>query len=101
MYSTDIYELAGSDSGNGMEWRSVVFDAVFLIENRLQVLGVTVKEAGVLKQLGVGEQQSDTTAGVVAVLCTLAAIWIAYSFIISCRTRLKLLRLSKTVPCVK
>lgn len=84
-----------------MEWRRVLIDAVSLIENWLQILGATVKEAGVLKQLGLGEQQSDTPAGVAAVLGTLAAIWISYSFIISYRTSLKLRRLSKTVPCVK
>lgn len=102
-YSVDIHELAGygSGSGSGMEWRRIVSDGVLLIENWLQIVGATVKEVGVLRQLSLGEQESDATAGVAAVLCTLAAIWIAYSFIISCRTSLKLLRLSKTVPCVK
>ena len=80
---------------------AIVSDVLALVSTWLEDLGRVVKEAGVLNKLGLGEHHSDATAGAATVLCTLSAIWIAYTWMLSLRMSLKLLRLSKTVPCVK
>lgn len=60
------------------------------------LLSVDVK---LIRLAGLEEQAKG--AGLLALLCSLAAVWIAWKVLLRCKLGLKLRRLSRTVPSIK
>ena len=48
-----------------------------------------------------GLEEQGKGAGLLALLCSLAAFWITWKVLLRCRLGLKLRRLSRTVPSVR
>lgn len=56
-------------------------------------------DSSLTRWAGIEEQREGT--GVLAVLCSLAAVWITWKFLLMCRDTLKLRRMSRTVPSIR
>lgn len=56
-------------------------------------------DSSLVRWAGVEGQREGT--GVLAVLCSLAAVWITWKFLLMCLESLKLRRMSRTVPSIR